>query len=122
MPCSTCGSNKVIKKTSTNKVAAPLIAQNLNNKIAMKDSDLKLAYVLDISQPLIGKATKINYGKRELYQRIYVHINDIDNVVFSLELPTVEVEEELIDEIKSIVVNSKKKKKVKEENDSEETL
>lgn len=82
MACSTCGRSRNV--TIKNKVA--LKAQPLQT--SFKDSDFVLAYLISELSPVVGKVTGIKYGDRKVNEQFYVHVNDLDNTYFSLDLPT----------------------------------
>lgn len=108
--CSSCGGNRLINRSSTN-----VNRNNLNtiqNKFSFKDKDFTLGYVLVDINPLIGSVTKINYGKRNVGDKIFIHVNDIDEKIFGKEYNNVK------DNIEIITPIEEKKKSKRKVNDS----
>ncbi len=117
MACSKCGAKTRSVNPLLNKAATKPLALNAN----FKSSDFVLGYLVSDLNPVIGKTTGINYGIRKNGDQLYVSKNDIDNVNFSLTLPTAITSEFSVKlpsedtpeltEVETIVVRKPKKSK-----------
>lgn len=107
MACSSCGKKQL--RSDKNVVAPKAIAL----MSAFKDSDFVLAYLIKELSPTIGQITNISYGTRTVNEQFYVHVNDLDNIYFSLTLPEQILSEFSIqpEEVISEIVKKGKKKK-----------
>ncbi len=119
MACSKCGAKTRSVNPLLNKTATKPLALNAN----FKSSDFVLGYLISDLNPVIGKTTGINYGIRKNGDQFYINKNDLDNVNFSLTLPTAITSEfvpEMVkpEEVEVLNVRSKPKKSKKDDSEA----